>query len=359
MAIYCAQDLDALVAECDAHGGINTPAAAALLQDFEFRYETSVDQSLDPFSDDYFQAQVRLYTEITGRKLDQDSGELTPINVAAHAAAANPYNSRDVRFLAKHNRAVLTALVLADLPPAAEVLDAGSGWGLSSEAFARCGASVTAVDINPLFADLVRQRATRLDLPIDSIRSGFDTFASTKRFDLLFFYECLHHSVKPWETLAHMAQFVKPEGKIVFAGEPINGIWWKHWGLRLDGLSIYCMRKFGWWESGWTGEFIAACYARAGYTLELHAFVGLDNGHVGVAIRPGTSRGNLAILEPFYQMQAQHQAATHAADVELDRLRLELQETAQSLAAMRASRSWRVTAPLRNVYQTLGRRRAA
>ena len=78
--------------------------------DFEFHYDTVVDQSLDPFSDDYFNAQVKLYTEITGRGLDQDTGELTPLDVDANAAASNPYNSKNVSFLAKHNRAVLTSL---------------------------------------------------------------------------------------------------------------------------------------------------------------------------------------------------------------------------------------------------------
>ncbi|MBU6296156.1 MAG: methyltransferase domain-containing protein, partial [Planctomycetes bacterium] len=47
----------------------------------------------------------------------------------------------------------------ANLPPGASILDMGCGWGLSSEAMAFSGASVTAVDINPQFVELIEKRA--------------------------------------------------------------------------------------------------------------------------------------------------------------------------------------------------------
>ena len=282
-----ARDLDQFVAECDRFGDPNSPACAAYIRDFNLAFDTPVDQDLDPFSDAYVAQMVALYEEISGRKLDQEKGEMTVIDVATHAAAVSPYNSTDTRFLSKHNRAVTTALMLANLPPGAEVLDAGCGWGLSSEAMAFSGARVTALDINPLFVELVRTRAARLGLPIDAVLAEFDKYQTGKRFDLLLFYECLHHSVKPWETLAHLGQFVKPEGKVVFAGEPINAVWWRHWGIRLDPLAVYCIRKFGWFESGWTREFIARCFARAGFDLTIYPNVGLNCDEIGYAKRTG------------------------------------------------------------------------
>jgi len=79
-----------------------------------------------------------------------------------------------------------------------------------------------------------------------------------------------------------LPNFLKPNGKITFAGEPINS-WWKSWGMRLDFLSVYCIRKFGWFENGWTKEFISECFNRVGFNLTLLPHIGLRNGIIGVA----------------------------------------------------------------------------
>jgi len=39
-----------------------------------------------------------------------------------------------------------------------------------------------------------------------------------------------------------------------------------NWGLRLDPLSVYCIHKFGWFESGWSADFLTAAFQRAGLT---------------------------------------------------------------------------------------------
>ena len=336
MSQFHARELDRFVAECDRLGGLNHPHAQGFLNDFSVAIDTRVDQSLDPFSEEYFEDQLALYKELSGRDLDQKTGELTPLDVDAHTNAGNPYNSRDSKFIARHARVVLTALMIADLPHGAEILDAGSGWGLSSEVMAFCGARVTAIDINPLFVELIRRRADRLALPIEAVHSEFDAFDTSRRFDLLLFYECLHHSLRPWETLERLGRFVKPDGKIVFAGEPVNHAWWRNWGIRLDSHSVYCIRKFGWWESGWTAEFIADCFARAGYALDVYHHIGLNNGPIGVAVRAEAQpkpQVDLTVYPPFQQ------------------------ETARVYGAL--SKAWRATGPIRKAWRALNRRRAA
>jgi 2-polyprenyl-3-methyl-5-hydroxy-6-metoxy-1,4-benzoquinol methylase len=334
MGMMHTRDLDAFVAEIDRLGGFEHGDAKSYLADFRLDFDAQVNPQLDPFSDEYFQQQLALYRELAGRALDQQTGELMSLNVDAHVAGNNPYNSADIRFMSKHTRTIHTCLMIANLAPGAKVLDMGSGWGLSSEALAFCGATVTAVDINPLFVELVRRRAERLHLPIESINAGFDTFTSSDKFDLLLFYECLHHSVKPWETLSHLGQFVKADGKIIFAGEPINRFWWPHWGLRLDPGSVYCLRKFGWWENGWTVEFITRCFERAGFDLAVHPHIGLDNGLIGVAVRKGAAhlaQVDLNVLEPYH-------ASTSLQPF---------------LARLQSSRYWPLTAPLRFLFRKL------
>lgn len=338
--------LDRLVAEVDGRGGLGTPAAAAHLADFQLDFDVRIDTALDPFSAEYFGQQQALYEEMAGRGLDQTTGEMTALDVDEHVAGSNPLNLTDVRHVCKHARAVLTAVMMADLPPGASVLDAGCGWGLSSEVMAFCGAKVTGVDINPRFAELVRRRAERLGLPVRAECCGFDRFDTPERFDLLFFYECLHHSLRPWETLGRLGRLVRAGGKVVMAGEPVNAVWWPHWGLRLDAVSVYCVRKFGWWESGWTPEFITACFARAGFRLELHPHVGLDNGLIGVGVREaevGLATVDTGVLAPLREAEGRLAAAAAEGTALRNEVRM-----------LRRSKSWRLTAPLRALFRALG-----
>jgi cyclopropane fatty-acyl-phospholipid synthase-like methyltransferase len=277
--------LDEFVALVDAGGGPSAPRFAALTAGFRYTPAIRVDQSLDPCSEAYAEQMVTLYREIAGRELDQATGELTHFDVARHAAGANPYASSDVGFIAMHARAVMTAMMAANPPPGARVLDLGCGWGLSTEMIGFSGARVTAVDINPKFAELVTARAARLGRDVEVIRASFDTAPLDGPYDVAFFYECLHHAVKPWETLAHVAAHVAPEGRIVLAGEPVNAIWWRNWGLRLDALSVYCIRKFGWFESGWSEAFLRRMFADLGWDLTLAQGIGLHGGPIGFAER--------------------------------------------------------------------------
>ena len=327
--------LDAFVAEVDRLGGLGTPAVKLHLSDFKLELETAVDVTLDPFSEAYFHQQTAVYREIAGRELNQAEGERTPVDVAKHAAGCNPYCNPDIRFIARHARTIQTCLVIADLPPAADVLDLGCGWGLSSETMAFAGARVTAVDINPPFVDLVRRRAARLGLPIDVVESDFDSLEDDRRYDLAVFYECLHHSLRPWVTLERIGRLLKPGGRIVWAGEPVNRYWWPDWGLRLDQDSVYCMRKFGWWESGWSVEFLTRCFARAGFAMTVFPEVGLDGTPIGFAVRTEdaeTVRPDLSTVGPHRELAA---------------CRREIKELHRHVAELQSSLSWRIASPVR------------
>lgn len=123
--------------------------------------------------------------------------------------------------------------------------------------------------MNPDFVDLVNRRAARLNHNIVARHGTFDTFESDDRYAMILFYECFHHALRPWALLERMARHLEPNGRIILAGEPINSTWWKHWGLRLDPLSVYCIHKFGWLESGWSVDFLRASFQRAGLAVQI------------------------------------------------------------------------------------------
>jgi len=163
----------------------------------------------------------------------------------------------------------------------------GCGWGLSSEIAAYLGLRVSGVDINSNFVELVNARAEKSGLRIHAVQCDFDSYQPPAPVDAILFYECLHHAIRPWSLLESLTRSLAPEGKLILAGEPINDFWWKAWGLRLDALSIYCIRKFGWFESGWSLPFITEVIERAGLAVRVVLDADTDIGFtiIGEAIK--------------------------------------------------------------------------
>jgi len=278
-------ELDAFIAESDRLGGPGHPDCHAYWRGFTYIPSTAVDQKLDPYGKAYCDQQLALYEEVSGRAFDQSVNEYTGLDVAKHTAAANPYDHPDPAALAVHMTRLSKALRLSGTKRNGELLDMGAGWGLSSELAAYLGLRVTAVDINPLFIELIRARAARSGLPIEGVVSSFDAFEAQKAYDCVLFYECLHHALRPWDLLGKLAANLAVEGRIVLAGEPINEHWWKHWGLRLDPLSLYCIRKFGWFETGWSMAFVRDMFNRLGFITSVTEDSDKEIGPIVVARR--------------------------------------------------------------------------
>tara|TARA_R110000868_G_scaffold375711_1_gene640370 strand:+ start:5129 stop:6367 length:1239 start_codon:yes stop_codon:yes gene_type:complete len=280
---YRAGDLDEFVRKSDELGGPGAAECNQYWHEFSYAVATPIDQDLDPFSEGYYAAQMNLYRELSGREFEQAINELGDIDISAHISAANPYNHGSPAGLAVHLERLARALKFAKPPLGGKMLDMGCGWGLSSELAAYSGLDVTSIDINPQFVDLINQRASAGDRMISARQSSFDSFASEEQYDIIQFYECFHHAAKPWKLIERMAAHLKPEGKIVLAGEPFNEIWWKNWGLRLDALSVYCIRKFGWFESGWSQSFLLNAFQRSGLDVEIFDHVDPEIGQAWVA----------------------------------------------------------------------------
>lgn len=277
--------LGTFVRDVDARGGIASPEAAEIVGKFELDISYDEFIKLDPFSEQYIAEQISIYNKISGRLLDQNVNEYTV--VPDNRNAANPYGSGDIAFISKHSRTIQNMVMLADLKPGAHVLDMGAGWGLSTENIAFTGAKVTAVDVNKDFVELIKYRAKARNFDVLAITASFDNFSLKDKVDAVFFYECLHHCADVVKLLTKCGELLKKDGKIIFAGEPVTSAWWGpgHWGMRLDAESAYVMRKFGWFETGWSEEFIKKAFERAGFRLKLIAGIGLDHGYIGYATR--------------------------------------------------------------------------
>lgn len=281
--VFHSSELDAFVAETDRRGHVGSQAVTEFWGQCEFTHETNPDQTLDPFGVTYVGQQLDLYRELSGRDLDQSVNELVAFDLPAHASAVNPYAHLPAHDVAKHVARLSCGLMQSNLPAGGSLLDIGCGWGLSSEVFAYTGLHVTAVDINPAFVELVNHRARSRSLHIEAVQGTFEALPQGP-FDAAAYYECLHHAVRPWEALEAVAKVLRAGGKLLIVGEPISN-YWKNWGLRQDPLSIYCIRKFGWFESGWSLQFLRNCIERSGFRLSFCNEAGEKIGWVIVAER--------------------------------------------------------------------------
>lgn len=267
-----------------ASGDVNHPDVTSKYPDFRIEFDAVVDQTISPFSEEYFRQQQTLYEEIAGRRLNQTDGELHLANPDELIASANPIGLTNVSHMAEYSRGFLAMLSLANLPPDAHVLDMGAGHGVSSELLGFCGCTVHAVDIDPVLGQVSRTRAAKRNYKLTRSDLNFDDVGSLAEsgFSAAFFYQSLHHCLRPWELIGQLRSKLESDGLIAFAGEPIQTTWWSHWGLRLDPESVYVAREYGWFESGWSHRFISECFSKNG--MQLLFFTGGINGsEIGIA----------------------------------------------------------------------------
>jgi hypothetical protein len=57
---------------------------------------------------------------------------------------------------------------------------------------------------------------------------------------------------------------VRPDGVVLFAAEPVQRLDYP-WGPRLDGLSVWSSRTYGWLELGFDMQYFDAALARTGW----------------------------------------------------------------------------------------------
>lgn len=262
--IYNANNIQLFVKKIDDNGGITSSKVDQILKDFRFQLDFD-DKHIDPFSKEYFDKQMHLYKSITGSDIDQKVTELTSFDFNQHVNAINPYAHQPAHVMGMHSARLSLAFMHSKLSSDDKLLDMGCGWGLSSEIGAYLGLNVLGIDINQKFCELINARAKKNNLRISAKIGTFEEIPTNDLFDGILYYECLHHATKLWEALEASFIKLKKGGKLILAGEPINNIW-KNWGLRTDALSMYCIGKHGWFESGWSMEFLEYCIKKVGYS---------------------------------------------------------------------------------------------
>ena len=103
------------------------------------------------------------------------------------------------------------------------------------------------------------------------------------KFDAILFFESFHHSFDHFATIAHCRDRLATGGKIVFAAEPITNAFAIPWGVRLDGMSLWSIRKSGWLELGFREDYFIDAMRRSGFRVQKYHYPITDLGTIFVA----------------------------------------------------------------------------
>jgi len=260
-------EADAALARAADAMGESHDAHFAVLDSFGLKYPT--DLPADPFSGEYRAAQMAFYYEVA-RRADYRAAEceLTPIP-DERRAVPYPYYTRSTRVVGEQLQAIGFLVKALDAPPGATVAEFGCGFGRLTLEMVRTGLNVTAVEISPDFADLLRENAAREGLPVTVARTAMLDFRPAHRFDRAVFYESFHHCDDHGAMLERLRDVIVPGGTVLFAGEPVMDELPIPWGVRRDGRSLWCVRRHGWLELGFRTDYFLRALKRHGWVAEV------------------------------------------------------------------------------------------
>lgn len=272
-----------------------TPTQIKELSEFIVRYdELPAITAGDPSSDEYRLQVLALHAAITNRGYAADKNELCPY-LDPIASATNPdlFKHGDGEYLADFLASFAAIIRAMEARAGQTVIEYGSGEGQLAIMLARLGCRVAAVDIEPKYLDAIRRQCATLNL---SITTHCGLFGSApegfEHVDRILFFESFHHALDHATLLPMLRGRLTENGALVMAGEPIlePGNYWLPvipypWGPRLDGLSVFAMKNYGWCELGFREDYLFEVFRRSGFTIRKIAC-------------PMTARGNCYVARP-------------------------------------------------------------
>ena len=271
---------------------------------------------LDPFSVDYRSMVLQIYYDLRGSdqpyrpEQDEKSGMGLPQDLIS---GVSPWFFQDTALVSEFLLSWGQIMRALALPPGsrARILEYGTGSGQLLLFLARLGLQTSAVDIDAASLELVRAQAAAMQLDVRTEQGAFGEGFGDETFDRIVFFEAFHHAIDFVALLRRLRQRLNPGGMLVLCGEPVVGGFMPAvpypWGPRLDGLSVFCIRRYGWMELGFTEAFLVEALHRHGWLVEVHPLPGCGRAttyvarpYVGEMIEVGR-RGGLGPHEAGWQ----------------------------------------------------------
>ncbi len=277
------EELDVMLKRLDALAAISDDE---LRKGFaEFYMDFPIKLPKDPESNEYRQSQMELYKWLHGKEYSIQN-EVNEYDIDSIVSRPFPFYTESPQIVGNQLIAIGHLIKSLDLKPKGKVLEFGPGWGNTTVFLARMGYEVTAVDINRNFLEVIDRRAKAKTLSVKTINGDFAEIEKQKeQFDAIVFFECFHHCADHQRLIANFDKVLAPGGKVLFAAEPITNAFPIPWGLRLDGESLWAIRKNGWLELGFQESYFRNLMSKHGWKINKQVCSDTPWGEVFIASR--------------------------------------------------------------------------
>ena len=292
-------EVDAFVAEADRLASVSHAQRNAFLMSRWLPYASpplAKNSGVDPFGAAYLNWVMQQWQRASGRSryaLDMEHD--------ANLASSNeqlqrlyPFVSGDTELIANYMMGVYFSLRLLADAPNRNVVEYGVGWGNTTVAMMQAGFNVLAVDIDPKFLSLLKLRSGKLGLSerLQTLHGQFgDLPADAPLLGAVVFYECFHHALNHDEALARLKHRLVDGGVLLFAAETIYKDFPQPWGLRLDGHSLWAIRRYGWMELVFSEDYFVMLTRRHNMALQRHELA--EASPFGVVYKAIRSQGGV------------------------------------------------------------------
>lgn len=276
-------ELDVMLKKLDEAAAVSDDELRRVFRTFSMEFP--LDLPSDPYSDSYRQKQFELYEYLAGKKYNP-TNEVSVFDVEKAVSRPFPFYTESPQTVGNHLIAIGYLIRTLDMPTGSRILEFGPGWGNTTIILARMGYWVTAVDIESRFIDLINERSKRKQLDIEAIVGDFQMIQTTERqWDAVLFFECFHHCADHQTLIKNLNRVVAPGGKAIFAAEPITNDFPIPWGFRLDGESLWAIRKNGWCELGFQETYFRDLMKMNGWEIKKQECTETPWGTIFIATR--------------------------------------------------------------------------
>lgn len=207
-------------------------------------------KDLDPREAKYKQWVLDQYAMICGREY-QVSHEAHDFDESRLVDTPYPYSTGAPQEIGNQIMSIGAVIKAINAKPKERVLELGIGWGNLAIHLARYGVHVEGIDIEARYERVVATQAARAKA---SVPVHIGEFLEAARlipdmsFDVVLFYESFHHSLDHVALLRECRRIIRPDGRLVLAGETIEPTLEYPWGLNPGGIAIWTIATHGWLE---------------------------------------------------------------------------------------------------------------
>lgn len=261
-------ELDEILRKLDKAAEVSDDELRKQFRTFRMEFDARVPD--DPYSQEYRDRQFELYARIAGKNYSI-SNEVSVFDIDKAAVRPFPYYTESCETVGYHMMAIANTIRLMKLKKGSRIVEFGAGWGNITIALAMMGFKVTSVDIEKNFCELVDRRAKQQGVCINVINSDFSWIEQVgEPVDAILFFESFHHAADHLALLKALNKATRSDGRVYFAAEPIIPDFPIQWGLRLDGESLWAIRKYGWLELGFREDYFRRTLDALGWVVEKH-----------------------------------------------------------------------------------------